>query len=324
MILCIVGIANVNGSSKTVLDCKIKVNTTFGPEDRKITTCELNSVKYAPGKTLKFSEGTGNFTYQELRVKFLESSILSVPNILFDEFRKLEILEMNYVGLRNIFQKSFDRAESLKVFQAFGNRISIVQAFSFAGAGGLEALDLSGNIISNIHHEAFNGLENLRELSLSNNRLSIIDEQTFQPLKNLTWIWLDRNEIKIIAVNLLINSQKLKGIYLNDNKVSALSTVLFDNLPELEFLFLAGNNCTSKNFVNTKIKTNSNVKKELSKCFEEFRVVVPDEEEKYRLKHVLRDAEKANALCETDKAELLQRLETTREQLAKLQYKNGK
>lgn len=320
--LCIVGI--VSGSSKTTIDCKIKLNTAFGTDLQRITTCEIKSVKYIPGKVLKFSNSTGDYAYQNLRVKFLESSLLSVPNVLFDEFRKLEILEMNYVGLRNIFQKSFVRAESLKVFQAFGNRISIVQAYSFAGAENLEALDLSDNIISNIHHEAFNGLGNLKELSLSNNRLSIIDEHTFQPLKNLTWIWLDRNQIKIIAVNLLINSDKLKGIYLNDNKISALSTVLFDSLPELEFLFLSGNNCTSKDFVNTKIKTNSNVKKELSQCFEEFRTVVPDEDEKHRLKHVLRDAEKANALCESEKAALLVRLETTRQELANLQYKNGK
>lgn len=322
MFLCIVGI--VNGSSKTKIDCKIKLNTSFGTDDKKITTCELKWVKYSPGKHINFHENTSNYTYQDLRVKFVESRLLSVPLVLFSQFSQIEILEMNDVGLRNIFPDSFKGGRALKVLQAFGNRISIMQAFSFEGANNLEVLDLSDNIISNIHHEAFNGLGALKELSLSNNRLSIIDEQTFQPLTNLTWLWLDRNEIKIIAVNLLIGSQKLKGIHLNDNKVSALSTVLFDNLPDLEFLFLAGNNCTSQNFVNTKIKTNSNVKKELSKCFEEFRLVVPDEDEKYRLKQVLRDAEKANALCESDKAALLKRLEETNQQLANLQYKNGK
>jgi Leucine-rich repeat (LRR) protein len=209
VVLCFVAI--VSASSKTRLDCKIKLNTTFGTDDEKITTCEISSVKYAPGKVLKFSNNTGNYTYSELRVKLVESSVLSVPNIFFEEFRKIEILEMNYVGLRNIFQKSFDRAEALRVFQAYGNRISIVQAYSFAGAENLEAVDLSDNIISNIHNSAFHGLDKLRELSLSKNRISIIDEQTFQPLKNLTWIWLDRNEIKIIAANLLVSSQKLKG-----------------------------------------------------------------------------------------------------------------
>lgn len=288
-----------------------------------ITLCELRGVKYVTGKSMDFHNDTLNYTYEDMRLKFVDSNIQSIPMPLFDEFRQVKILEINHVGLRNIFQNSFLRAEKLKVFQAIGNRISVISAYVFMGAVNLKALDLSANIITNIHHEAFVGLENLKELSLSSNRIAILDEQTFQPLKNLTWIWLDRNEIKIISVNLLISSQKLRGIYLNNNKVSALSTVLFDNLPELDFLFLEGNNCTGKNFIHTKIKTNSNVKKELSKCFEEFRTIVPDEEEKFRLKHVLRDAEKANAKCEEDKATLLKRLEETTQKLASLN-KTGK
>jgi Leucine-rich repeat (LRR) protein len=318
VLLCVFGVA---WGKRTPLNCLIKANTTFGSERDPITLCELRGVKYLPGKTMLFSNETENFTYQDIRIKFTDSSLQSIPTPLFDEFRQVEILEINHVGLRNIFQSSFVRAERLKILQAFGNRISIVSAYAFAGAANLKALDLSSNIITNIHHEAFVGLDNLKELSLSSNRLAILDEMTFQPLKNLTWIWLDRNEIKIISVNLLISSPKLRGIYLNHNKISALSTVLFDNLPELEFLFLEGNNCTSKNFVNTKIKTTSNVKKELSTCFDEFRTIVPDEEEKFRLKHVLRDAEKANAKCEEDKAALLKRLEETTQKLAN---KNGK
>jgi hypothetical protein len=62
----------------------------------------------------------------------------------------------------------------------------------------------------------------------------------------------------------------------------------------------------------------------LATCFEEFRTIVPDEDEKYRLKQVLRDAEKANEACEKDKAALLERLETTKQELSKLQNKNGK
>lgn len=137
-------------------------------------------------------------------------------------------------------------------------------------------------------------------------------------------IWIDRNQIKIIAANLLIGNQKLQGIFAGDNKISALSPVLFDQLSELKFLFLTGNNCTSSNFVNTQVSTNANVKKELSSCFSEFRSIVPDEDDKFKLKGVLRDAEKANSACESDKATLLERLENTRQQLAKLQGKNGK
>lgn len=176
----------------------------------------------------------------------------------------------------------------------------------------------------NINGDTFAGLDKLSELSLSSNRISILDEATFLPLKNLAWIWLDRNQIKIIAANLLIGNQKLQGIFAGGNKISALSPILFEKLPALKFLFLTGNNCTSSNFVNTQVSVNANVKKELSSCFAEFRTIVPDEDDKFSLKGVLRDAEKANSACESDKATLLERLETARQQLAKLQGKNRK
>lgn len=320
MLLCLVCIV---GAAKE-LDCKIKPNQTFGPFEERIPLCEFKHVKYNIGKPLKFSVNSSYLAYQELRIKFVESNIQVVPKNLFDEFRKLQILELNGVGLRNIFDQSFSRADDLRVFQAFGNKLTKLIGFSFIGATNLEFLDLSSNMISNINFEAFVGLDRLKELSLSGNKISIIDEETFQPLKNLTWIWLDRNEIKIVSVSLLVSSQRLEGIYLNHNNIKALSPILFDKLPELSFLFLSHNNCTSKDFINVKIAKNTHVKTELSKCFTEFRAIVPDEEEKFRLKNVLRDAEKANLQCETDKAALLERLESVKQQLVNLQNRNGK
>lgn len=306
------------------LDCAIKSNQVFGQFADIVPLCELKYIKYRQGKTLNFSNHLSEMAYQDLRISFVESNIQAIPRILFDEFRKLLILQLNGVGLRNILEESFSRADELKVFQAYGNKLTKLLGYSFVGAVNLEFLDLSSNMISNINFETFVGLDRLKELSLSNNKISIIDEQTFHPLKNLTWIWLDRNEIKIVSVNLLVNSQKLEGIHLNSNNISALSPILFDKLPELKFLFLKENNCTSKDFVNTRITQSASIKTELSKCYKEFRTIVPDEEERFRLKNVLRDAEKANAQCETDKADLLRQLDLSKQQLANLQNKNGK
>lgn len=306
------------------LDCLVKKNLSFGPFEERIPLCEFKYVKYNVGRPLKFSVNSSELAYQDLRVKFTESNIQVIPKNLFEEFRKILILEMNGVGLRNIFDQSFNRADELKVLHVYNNKLTKLVGFSFFGATNLEFLDLSSNMISNINSEAFTGLDRLKELSLSNNKISIIDEQTFHPLKNLTWIWLDHNELKIISVNLLYNSQKLEGIYLNDNNLTALSPILLDKLPELTFLFLKGNNCTSNNFINVRLAQNTNVKTELAKCFKEFRTIIPDEEEKHRLKNVLRDAEKANSQCESDKATLLERLDTAKQQLSNLQNKNGK
>ncbi|XP_070507663.1 leucine-rich repeat transmembrane neuronal protein 2-like isoform X2 [Chironomus tepperi] len=318
---CSIGL--ISGANEKEYECTVRHNTTFSQFEDRFTTCVLKNVNYISGKGLKFSNSTNDIAYNKLKITFIESNVETVPN-MFYTFTNLEVLEMNQVGLRNIFQQSFQHASNLRVFHAYENKITTLDAYSFVEAIKLEYLDLSHNKIANINVEAFKGLSKLKELSLIDNRISIIDEQTFEPLKALTWIWLDRNEIKIISLSLFVNNLNLKGMNFNNNKISAFSTILLDKLPQLRFLFLSGNNCTSQNFINTVIQYNANIKKELSSCYAEYRSIVPNEEEKYQLKNVLRDAEKANAQCETDKAALLERLETTRQQLANLQYKNEK
>lgn len=322
--LCILGAAL---ATKYDLDCDIKNISYYRlyefSNNTMIPTCELKYVKYSAGKTLKYNTTTDDASV--LRVTFAESNVQSVPTAVFKKFLFVKHLEMNGIGLRSILSNSFAAAKSLETFQAFGNKISILYGFSFVGADRLEVLDLSSNQISNINHEAFSGLDELTSLGLSDNRISIIDDKSFHPLKNLKWIWLDRNEIKIISASLLINSINLEGIYLNDNKISALSPVLFDQLTDLNYLFLLGNNCTNMNFVDVMIPNNANVKKELVKCFVEFRTIVPDEEDRFKFGNVLRDAQNANLQCEADKAALLEQLEAKKQELAKLQNKkNGK
>ena len=57
---------------------------------------------------------------------------------------------------------------------------------------------------------------------------------------------------------------------------------------------------------------------------QKYRKIVPNEEEHHQLKNVLRDVEKGNVLCEAEKAKLMASLDSTKQQLASLQNKNGK
>lgn len=253
--------------SEKDIDCEVKFNTSFAQFDEVFTQCTLKNVRYIPGKGLKFSNNTNEIAYHKMRITFADSSVETVPQIFYT-FTNLEILEMNNVGLRNIFPASFQRASNLRVFHAYGNKITQLDAHSFIEAPQLEYLDLSRNKISNINVNSFRGCGRLKELSLIDNKISIIDEQTFAPLKNLTWIWLDGNEIRIISLNLLVHNQNLIGINLNNNEISAFSTVLLDRLPSLKYLFMGGNNCTSNSFVNTVIAGNTNIKLQLATCYQ--------------------------------------------------------
>lgn len=245
----------------------MKKNTSFAQFDEKFTTCILHNVNYITGKGLQFSNATNDIAYNNLRITFVDSHAETIPQ-LFYTFTNLEILQMNNVGLRNIFTSSFQRASNLRVFHAYGNKITLLDAHAFAEAPKLEYLDLSRNKISNIHVSTFRGLRYLKELSLIDNKISIISEDTFAPLRNLTWIWLDKNDLKVISLNLFVNNAKLIGLNLNDNYISAFSAVLLDKLPNLNYLFLHGNNCTSSSFVNTVIAQNTNIKLQLSACYQ--------------------------------------------------------
>lgn len=244
----------------------MKLNTSFAQFDELFTQCTLKNVRYILGKGLKFSNNTNEIAYHKMRITFLDSNAETVPQIFYT-FTNLEILEMNNVGLR-YFHSSFQRATNLRVFHAYGNKITQLDAHSFIEAPNLEYLDLSRNKISNINVNAFRGCARLKELSLIENKISIINEQTFAPLKAISWIWLDENEIRIISLNLLVHNQNLVGINLNNNQISAFSTVLLDRLTNLKYLFMGGNNCTSNSFVNTVIAGNTNVKLQLATCYQ--------------------------------------------------------
>jgi Leucine-rich repeat (LRR) protein len=245
----------------------VKKDILFAQFEEKFTQCTLKNVHYITGKGLKFSNSSNDIAYAKMRVTFVESSAETIPQIFYT-FTNLEILEMNRVGLRNIFTSNFQRASNLRVFHAYGNRLTKLDAHSFAEAPQLEYLDLSQNKISNIDVNAFRGCGKLRELSLTDNKISIIDEQTFAPLKNLTWIWLDRNELRIVSLNMLVSNQKLIGVNLNNNPISAFSAVLLDRLPSLKYLYMEGNNCTSNTFVNTVVAGNTNIKLQLATCYQ--------------------------------------------------------
>lgn len=270
-----------------------------------ITTCELYNVSYnitCDSLQLENSSISQDLANKAIRVKFIsklngknysitdypiqlklcffvESEVHLIPTSIFEQLSRIEILEIDRVGLRNILQDSFESANFLKVLNASGNEIQMLGPFTFHEAESLEILDLSSNIIKFIDHKTFVGLTNLESLSLSNNKISIIDEKTFEPLKSLKWIWLDRNEIQIVPLNNIVLNQNMIGIYLNMNKISAIFPDMFDHISahsNLKFIYLAGNKCTNQNFIAHDQNTmkDFNFAKELVKCFNAYRIML--------------------------------------------------
>lgn len=292
------------------------------PTSKKFWTCELKNVKYDTG-LVSFSHQPMNITIKDgereilltieeavKRIKFMSSSLNSIPNAIFQKFPKVEILEVFGCGLRDMNGLSLNNAENLRILVAYDNKLMTLVDYALVHVKNLENLDLSRNQIESIHYHAFSGLENLRELSLSRNKISVIDNNIFLPLSSLKWMWLNNNKLTLASVHLFSKANiNLEGIYLHNNNISAISPHLFDNLDELKFLFLNGNHCINKDFVNFNIANNVNIKRDLNNCYKEYRSLIPDEEQKHSINQLLSDVEFDNKKCEEDKEFLLESLD---------------
>lgn len=302
------------------LNCSYQ-ELVYRPTSEKFWTCELKNVKYDTGlvsfthqpKNIQFFDGQREYvlTIEETvkRIKFVSSSLNTIPNAIFQKFPKVEILDVNGCGLRDMNGLSLNNAENLKILVAYDNKLMTLLDYALVHVKNLENLDLSRNQIESIHYHAFGGLENLRELSLSKNKISVIDDNVFLPLTSLKWMWLNHNKLTLASVHLFSKANiNLEGVYLNHNNISAISPHLFNNLGALKFLFLTGNHCINKDFVNFNIANNVNMKKDLNNCYKEYRNLIPGEEQQ-SIKNLLNDAENNYKKCEEDKEFLLESID---------------
>lgn len=303
------------------LNCTYQ-EVVYHPTSQKFWTCELKNVKYDTG-LVSFTQQPKNITSFDgqryfvvtiedtvKRLKFVSSSLNTIPNAIFQKFPNVEILEVFSCGLRDMNGLSLNNAENLKILMAYDNKLMTLKDYALVHVKNLENLDLSRNQIEIIHYHAFSGLENLRELSLSKNKISSIDNNIFLPLTSMKWMWLDHNKLTLASVHLFSKANiNLEGVYLNHNNISAISPYLFDNLEALKFLFLSGNHCVNKDFVNFNIANNVNMKKDLNSCYKEYRNLIPEEEQKHSIKQLLNDVEIDNRKCEEDKEFLLESID---------------
>ena len=114
---------------------------------------------------------------------------------LTDEFKQLEYLSMNNIGLTTL--KSFPKLEKLKKLELSDNKI-VDGLNHLTGCPGLEYLALSGNKIKDLQAlEPLKSLKNLKSLDLFNCEVTNIDgyrEKVFEMLEDLVYLdGFDRN-----------------------------------------------------------------------------------------------------------------------------------
>lgn len=108
-------------------------------------------------------------------IVFVNSSLYSLPTILFDYYVYLEYLNVSSTAIQTLEAYSFKNASALVDIDLSFNHITEVGANVFVGAKELSVIDLSDNRIEKVDKHAFSMLSKLTSLLLNGNQLKTID-----------------------------------------------------------------------------------------------------------------------------------------------------
>jgi Leucine-rich repeat (LRR) protein len=311
-VLFIFAILSVQGKD---YDCKFtKVEITKYGEVSSFAICELKTVNFnerthfnliSNEQDLEVLFGLDEDYIEDDKIndevkqlRFKSSKLSTIPNVIFWQYKKLEVFDATSTELKYINKNTFQNAGNLRSIFLQNNQMNTIIHNCFDPAENLETLDLSNNAIVKVHSEAFAALKNLQHLNLSKNKIAAFDDKFFENLHNLKWIGLEFNRLTMIASTLFTKAhQKLEGISLSFNQINEISPHIFDNLENLRFLLLTNNKCVDKAFKNHIIKDNTSIKIELNQCFKNYRKAFPQDNESFNITEILDRLGKSTTFC---------------------------
>jgi Leucine-rich repeat (LRR) protein len=203
-----------------------------------ITNNELKNVTY------KMLKGLTNLT--EL---FIDSNeIESIDTDAFRDLIKLTNLYMyknNITDVANIFQD----LKKLEVLNCSSNKLEKINEKTFSGCTELQDIDLENNQIDAME---FKDLNKLKKLVISYNRNHSINSRCFSNLPSITEIILKYNKIERLETNAFKDLTSLVKIDLSFNKIKTIDPEaigLYKDLVNIERIILSGNQIEKIDFI---------------------------------------------------------------------------
>lgn len=164
-----------NPETKNVVLCDYKVDPNLG------YTCELKNVTYLNDSHIFTINGAHIMNQQDtdvMTVKFVNSTLSKIPNVIFTTFPNLARLSIKGVGLKKIDKNTFEDCGELKVFDASLNEISDISNNAFDKCNSLTTIDLSDNVLRILRNQVFTGTK-LESINLDGNKII-----AFEPCSN--------------------------------------------------------------------------------------------------------------------------------------------
>lgn len=231
--------------------------------------CDFESAKINEKGLVKFSPRiNGKPAKHELvqYIVFRDSSLLTIPTELFQEFKNLQGLDLANQKIRKILKNTFKNAKNLKDLKLAKNELREIFEFEFDGAQNLRKLFLENNKIEKLDPQCFQGLNKLEILDLQHNHLESLDPEIFKDLAKLRKLNLSGNQITQLEKNLFSFNLKLTHIHLTGNEILSTPNYIFHHLVELKEVTLKSNICIDENY-NESESLHKNLEADLRPCF---------------------------------------------------------
>ncbi|XP_046751471.1 slit homolog 3 protein [Diprion similis] len=133
-------------------------------------------------------------------------------------------------------------ARSIQALGLPNNLFEAVPSLALRPLIGLERLDLSHNKLTTLEADSFAGLTNLTYLDLNDNLLSQLSPQAFPSFGSLRSLRMRGNQLSVSALSALRGLQNLEELDLSGNRLIGPATPnLLPRMPTLRFLTLSGN-----------------------------------------------------------------------------------
>lgn len=184
--------------------------------------------------------------FYNLNGLFIEGS--GIETVLRGElaaFEQITMLKLGENRISHLDAYTFADLKNLQDLYLNNNKLTEVREDLLKQLRKLSIIDLHSNQITSLPSFFFRNNRQLETIDLAGNRLKELNRDTFAALFILSYLDLSDNKLEILTKDHFRNNRQLIRLLLKNNRITEIDFD-FPKFPELSVLYLSGNVCVDK------------------------------------------------------------------------------